>query len=242
MQGQIPFLKDNFTFVNYSLEHGISVLIWLIFGILFIYGSKKYLNQSQQRITLFIFGLVVLGGQVMKIMCRYYLGVFDYTVDLPLHLCNMMPFVIPFALLSNKRLVWAILFFWIMAGTFQALISPTLPHSYPHFEYHRYWIVHAGLVIIALYPIFVNNYRLYLSDALLSAILLNLLGLLMYFIDRVLDANYMYMRDWPPGKTIYNMLGPWPYYNLSLEVVMIVLFGLFLVPFAIMRRRESHLG
>ncbi len=234
-----PFFKDNFTFVNYGNEHWVTLLIWLIIGIVFIIGSKRLLNPKQQRITLFLFGLFVLGGQVMKIICRLYLGVFDYTVDLPLHLCNMMPFVIPFALLINKRLIWAILFFWIMAGTFQALLSPTLEHSFPHYEYHRYWIVHAGLVIIALYPIFINGYRLYLSDALLSAICMNILGLFMYVVDVFLDANYMYMRAWPPGKTLYNFLGPWPYYNLSIELVIITLFGVFLIPFYFMRRREK---
>lgn len=233
------FLQDNFQFVNYGVEHGITIGIWVIIALILIIYSSKHLQNKAQRNVLIILGLITALSQLMKVIIRLYLGVFDYTIDLPLHLCNILPFIVPLAIVSKKRFVWAICFFWIMAGTFQALISPTLLHSFPHYEYHRYWNVHCGLVIIALYPIFVWKWRVFVTDLLFSMIGLNILGLIMYGIDIWIDANYMYMRAWPPGKTIYNFLGEWPIYHYKIEGLMVVLFGLLWLPFGIRGRIQQ---
>lgn len=233
------FFDDNYLFQNYGVEHGITVLLWTLLGAFYVITSIRYLDRTSQRQSLLFLGIITAASQLGKILIKVHLGIFDYTIDLPLHLCNMLPFIVTAAILTHRRLVWAVCFFWIMAGTFQALISPTLDHSYPHYEYHRYWIVHCGLVIIALYPVFVWKWKVFFSDAIIAMMALNILGLLMYGIDILLDANYMYMRGWPPGKTIYNLLGKWPIYHYSLEGVMILIFGLLLLPFMIERRRSS---
>ena len=41
----------------------------------------------------------------------------------------------------------------------------------------------------------------------------------------------MYLNAKPPGATIYSILGPWPWYILSLEGVIFILFSLLLIPF-----------
>lgn len=152
-----------------------------------------------------------------------------------------MPFLVPFALLKPSRAIWAVLFFWIMGGTFQALFSPTLEHSFPHYEYFRYWIVHCGLVILMLYGAIVLKFRLTWKDAVLSAILLNVLALIIYFVDLALDANYLYLRAKPPGKTMYNLLGDWPEYILHLEGVVLILFTLIYLPFHFINKKERKL-
>jgi len=150
----------------------------------------------------------------------------------------MLPFIIPFALYFKNRAVWAVLFLWIIAGTFQSLITPTLKDSFPHYEFFRYWIVHCGLVIAALYPIFVWGFKIKFKDVIAGTIAMNVLAFVMYFINLLLESNYMYMQAKPAGDTIYNLLGPWPWYLLSLEVVMGVLFFILYVPFLVISRVE----
>jgi hypothetical integral membrane protein (TIGR02206 family) len=69
------------------------------------------------------------------------------------------------------------------------------------------------------------------KDALFSAIGLNLIALVIYFANLIFDSNYMYLNAKPPGVTIYSILGPWPWYILSLEGVIFILFSLLLIPF-----------
>jgi hypothetical integral membrane protein (TIGR02206 family) len=233
------FLVDNNNFELHGGEHLITLLVSFIIGFALIWISNRYLSEKQQVTLITIIALIVWLSQMGKIVIRLNLGVFDIKEDLPLHLCNMMPFLVPFVMYSKNRKWWAVLFFWIMAGTFQALITPTLKDSFPHYEFWRYFIVHGGLVFCMLYGIFVFDFRLTWRDALRAGILLNVLAFFMYHISVFLDANYLYLRWKPDGDTIYNLLGPWPYYILSLEVLLVVLFSIILLPFYLFRKKEA---
>ncbi len=111
-----------------------------------------------------------------------------------------------------------------MAGTLQALFTPTLTERLPHYEAIRYWVVHAGLPILALYGYYIENWHLSYKDALRSGLALNILALFIYPLNILMGSNYIYLNAKPPGTTLYSILGPWPYYILSLQLVWLVLF------------------
>ena len=236
-----PFFRDNFTFRNYGSEHLFTVIASVLISIAIIYFAKKKLSPKHQKLFGFYLALIVLFSQLAKVVIKVQLGVFDARTDLPLHLCNMMPFFVPIAMLMGKRIIWAVLFFWIMAGTFQSLFTPTLKQSFPHYEYWRYWIVHCGLVMLMLYGAIVLGFRLKWKDAILSAILLNVLALIIYFVDLALDANYLYLRAKPPGKTMYDLLGDWPTYILHLEGIVVIFFTIIYLPFHFINKREARM-
>jgi hypothetical integral membrane protein (TIGR02206 family) len=122
-------------------------------------------------------------------------------------------------------------FFWIMAGCAQSIFTPTLTESLPNYEAIRYWAVHAVIILGALYGSIVLGYTVTWRDALRSAIGLNVVAAILYPINIVLGANYMYLNAKPPGTTFYDLLGPWPGYIVALEGVIFVFFGLILLPF-----------
>lgn len=229
------FLLDNHGFSLYNFEH-VTVLVLFVLSCLFgFYWIRKNLSEQEQiSLAVWLCGLAMF-FQLLKVTLRLYLGVFDHREDLPLQLCNMLPFAMFYVMKTKNRKLFGVLFFWIMAGTFQSLITPTLKDSFPHYESMRYWVVHGGLSYIALYGVFVYRWHLTFKDAILSAIGMNILALCMTPINLLLGSNYLYLIDKPPGKTMYDLLGPWPWYILSLEGVIVVLFGLLLIPFYVYR-------
>lgn len=226
-------LADNPTFVRYGAEHGASLVIWWIIGISMMYFARTKWSELEQRRYIFYFGIFVATTQLFKVFAKLHLGTFDITTDLPLELCNIMALAMPFIMLYKWRFGWSILFFWICAGTAQAMITPTHIAAFPNYEAIRYWAVHVGLPIMAIYGAVVYGWRLTWKDALFSAIGMNVVALLVYFANIVLEANYMYLNAKPPGATLYSILAPWPYYILCLEGVIFILFSLLLVPFMI---------
>lgn len=232
------FLQDNGQFYPNGSEHLWSVTITIFICGLILYMAKTGWNERQQKVYIFYIALFVLSTQLFKVFIRMYLGVFDIASDLPLHLCNMMPFIMPWILLKKWRFGWSILFFWICAGTFQSLITPTHSESFPHYESIRYWAVHGGLTMMALYGAIVFGWRLTWRDALRSGIAMNIMALIIYPINLAVEGNYLYLMAKPPGKTMYDLLGPWPWYILSLELVILVLFGLLLIPFYLIKLQE----
>lgn len=233
------FLKPNGHFVNYTTEHYISVFIFILIGIGFIIIGQKILKGDTKRkfITSILF--LMFAFQVSKVFIYQYLGIFNIQTDLPLHLCNMMPLFLGLAYYFNSRLWWSISFTWIMAGTFQSLITPTLTESFPHYEWWRYWIIHCWLVTGAFYGILVFGFRIRFRDVFFSLFWLNVLSFTVYFIDRQIGANYMYMVSKPDGKTMYDLLSAWPTYILQLEFIALAFFFVFYLPFYIIAKRQK---
>ncbi len=230
------FTMDNNSFVPYNTEHMIVLIMFLVLSCIFLIVPKYWTHRRQ---TLFITSICVIsfGLQLFKLFYRLYAGSFDHTEDLPLHLCNMLPWIMIYVMYTRNRFLFGIFFFWIIAGTSQSLLTPTHDEAFPHYESWRYWIVHGGLTLVALYGVFIYRWRLDIRDAVRSAIGLNMIAAFMYPINLILDTNYMYLIAKPPGKTLYDILGPWPWYIISLEVVIVVLFGLLLIPFYLIRKR-----
>ncbi|MBK8819231.1 MAG: YwaF family protein [Saprospiraceae bacterium] len=104
------FLVPNGSFVNYTAEHFVSLTISIIFSVYVLYFGKKYWNPEKQR--LYITWLLILAAstQIMKIVIKNYDGSFDITKDLPLHLCNLMPFVMVAVMWAKNRKWWASFF------------------------------------------------------------------------------------------------------------------------------------
>ncbi len=225
------FLKDNFGFVVNSPEHFWSSSLFSLFFIICLVLSRRFYPQPKERILLVFMCALVFIAHPMMLAGRFLSGTFDYTEHLPLHLCNIMGFLLPIALYFKNQTLWSILYYWIMLGTIQSLVTPTLEHSFPHYEYWRYFIIHAGLVLLALYPIFVYGWRLKFYHAIRAALFMNLVALVVYFIDITIGANYMFMVGHPKGNTIYNLLGEWPIYFLNLEWFMLIGFTVLTLPF-----------
>ena len=224
---------DNHGFERYSLEHIIALVVCSL-SILCIFWLGKYkLNEDRSRLLITVVLSIGMFLQLIKPIIRSYQGVFDPTEDFPLHLCNVMAVFMPFIMYFKWRIFWGVAFFWVIGGTTQALFTPTLTDSFPHYEYFRYWIVHAFLPASAIFAIIAYGWQINLKDMIRSMIGLNIFALLVTPINLMLDGNYLYLREKPPGDSIYNFLGPWPYYILSLEVIMVVLFGFILLLFSI---------
>ncbi len=54
------------------------------------------------------------------------------------------------------------------------------------------------------------------------------------------DGNYMYLRHTPPGGSLLDLMGPWPWYIASAAALALALFWLLDRPFDGRRRAASH--
>lgn len=232
-------LAENNTFIRYDTEHWVSLFFWWCIGLSMFYLGRNKWNEAAQKKYIFYFSVFVAFTQIFKPLARLYIGSFDITKDLPLELCNIMALSMPLIMLYKWRFGWSILFFWICAGTAQAMITPTHVAAFPNYEAIRYWAVHVGLPIMAIYGAVVYGWRVTWKDALNSAIAMNVTALVIYIANLILGSNYMYLNAKPPGTTLYSILGPWPWYILSLEGVIIVLFSILLIPFVVIKYREQ---
>ena len=154
---------------------------------------------------------------------------------LPLQLCDVAILVAAAALWTRRPLLAEVAYFWGLAGTVQALITPDLPQHFPSYPYFQYYIAHGGVVAAA----FVLVVGLRIRPRPWSVIRVGVLTLgyaaLVGVVDAITGADYMYLRSKPPSPTLLDVLGPWPWYVLSATVIGIVLLAVLDAPFRISR-------
>ena len=232
------FFENNNNFSNYGLEHFIIFLAITLFGIYLIYIAKTKWNEKQQKLVITLLCAFAAFTQLAKIPIKIYLGDLDAAADLPFHLCNIMPFAMIYAMWTKNRKFFGIFFFWIMTGTFQSLITTTLSESLPNYEAIRYWAVHGFISIAALYGVVVYGFRLTYKDAINSIIGIHFLAGVIFLVNMALNANYMFLNAKPEVTTMFDLLGPYPWYLLGLEGLAFILFGLILLPFYLGKKKE----
>lgn len=224
------FFETTHLFSSYTVEHILLLISFSIFVIVFIRGMKNQPEAYQRKALLAIAVLLSL-SQLAKIPLNLYAGTFDATKDIPLHMCNFLPFILVAVYLSRNRTVWATVFFWIVLGVSQANFTPSVEFSLFHYDAIRYWLVHMGLVLLGIYPAINWGWELKLRDVGRTVIWLNAAALVIYFLNLALGSNYLYIMGKPPGTTFFSILPPWPTYILVLEVILIVwslmVYGIF---------------
>jgi hypothetical integral membrane protein (TIGR02206 family) len=165
-------------------------------------------------------------------------GEAELSTALPLQLCDAAIFIAALALLLRAQLLVEVTYFWGLAGTIQALITPDLPQHFPSFPFFQYYVAHGGIVTAALFLV-VGLGQWPRRDALLRVLAITIVYVLVVSaIDAASGANYMYLRSKPASDSLLDLLGPWPWYIAWAALVGFALLGILDAPFRWLRNRR----
>ena len=167
------------------------------------------------------------------------LRTFDFAAALPLQLCDMTIIVAALALWLRRPILIEITYFWALAGSTQAMLTPDLPQHFPSFLFFQYYVAHGGVVVAALVLVaglhFAPRRGAVLKVALVTIAYAAFVGL----VDAATGANYMYLRSKPSNPTPLDLFGPWPLYLAPATWVGVALFWILDLPF---RLRGRHVA
>ena len=161
---------------------------------------------------------------------------------LPLQLCDVAILVAAAALWTRRQAIVEVTYFWALAGTIQALLTPDLPQHFPSYPYLQYYVAHGGVVAAAL--VLVVGLRLHprpwavVRVAGLTVAYTAFVGV----VDAVTGADYMFLRSKPPSPTPLDLLGPWPVYIFGAALVGLALFAVLDAPFRLRKVAAKALG
>lgn len=136
---------------------------------------------------------------------------YDLATSLPLQLCDIAAWIAPLALLTQLRVLRAILYFWGIGLSTQAFITPITTDGFGHVGFWIFWLGHLQIVGSAIYDVAVLGYRPRFAD-LVSVVLISFGYLaLVLVVNELTGGNYGYVgRATPRTLTIVDRLGPWP--------------------------------
>jgi hypothetical integral membrane protein (TIGR02206 family) len=161
---------------------------------------------------------------------------FNVDQSLPLSICNLFSLVAPFLFWTPNQRRFEIVYFFVLSGTLQAIITPDPEGGFPSYGFFKYWIVHCGLVIVVIHHLIAFKLFPRAKGILVTFMWLNIYILCLIPINLFLDANYFYLMRKPITPTLLDFFGPWPNYIFATEVLAIVVFAIMYMPTLFVRK------
>jgi len=158
---------------------------------------------------------------------------------LPFQLCDAAIFVSAAALWTRRQILVEVTYFWGLAGTIQAIITPDLPQHFPSFPFIQYYVAHGGVVAAALFLVVgLGQWPRRRAVVWVTALTIAYAGFV-GLLDAATGADYLYLRAKPASATLLDLLGPWPWYIGWAALIGIALFLILDAPFAISRKGSA---
>jgi hypothetical integral membrane protein (TIGR02206 family) len=230
---ELFFGQSGNPFEMYSIQHSIALLFILIVMVAVVWYRTNL--RHTQRNRFFRYGLALLLLILHIGLHLWYISTGNWTPDqsLPLHLCTLTLLLSILLLLFRNYYIYEFVFFAGILGALQALLTPVLDIAFPHFWYFYFFIGHGGIMVTAVFMTAVEGFRPTWISIGRTMLWLNILMLVVIPINNMTGANYMFLARKPETPSLLDLLGPWPWYILSLEGIALLLCILLYVPFII---------
>jgi hypothetical integral membrane protein (TIGR02206 family) len=155
---------------------------------------------------------------------------------LPLELCDASVCLVILSLLISNRTVFDLAYYGALAGASMALITPNLWEPFPSYGTIQFFLVHGLIVAGVLYLVWSGLARPTRRSVWIAMLGVNIYAAFVGAFDVIFKTNYMYLRAKPANASLLDLLGSWPWYLASAEVIALVIFQLLYLPF---RFREA---
>ena len=164
---------------------------------------------------------------------------------LPIAVCGWVAIFGSYMVIGKNQTLFDIIYFWLFAGSFFALLTPTvITYTGPtRFRYYQFWIEHIGGFIAIFYMMFVHNMRPNVKSIFKSYFALIVLGVIAFNANQIIGngANYLFMARPEAAPSILDILPP----NFVLRLVIMVLgisvlYGVAYLPWYFKDKRENR--
>ena len=221
-------------FHPFSQQHLAAVAVGAVFTVGVIIAGKK--GGQSQRLATALLAFLCLSAYPLGQAAWLSLDA-DKTLDniIPFHLCDIAAITGGFALLTRRPLLASLTYFWGLAATMQALLTPAITVGFPHWPFVMFFVHHFAIVATAFYLPIVEGWRpknpwwkspieVYLWSLAYLAFAL--------MVNRILHTNFGFASRPPDNPSLIDHLGPWPWYLVAMSAIALVLYLLLALPFA----------
>ncbi|MDQ0059369.1 YwaF family protein [Paenibacillus harenae] len=224
------------SFEMFSAAHYAALLAAAVVFAWIVLQRRKLRVPSVNRTFRWVTASVLIGCEVALQASYLIEGEWSYG-SLPLQLCSLTLLLAAALLMTGSKRLYDIVFFLGILGALQALITPNLGQDFPHFRYFHFFIAHIGIIAAGLFVIAVERYRPTYKSVCNAWIWLHILAVPAAAVNYMTGyTNFMFLARKPGTASLLDMLAPWPWYILQLEVVVIALCLLLLWVVALVRR------
>ena len=210
----------------FGASHLIPIALLILFVGLLAYLKKSSTQQDFRDSLGNVIALLLFINFPLYFALQVFDGSLSWATAIPLYPCPLSGLLAPILVRTKNPKLFNVIFYWVFAGTIQAVITPEIKFTFPHYEYFYFWICHAGLLALLGYMLIIQESEPKLGGVLPAFAWFNLLIVIALGINTLVGTNYYYLKAKPIVPTLIDYLGPWPWYILGVELVALTQFFL----------------
>ncbi|NUM44090.1 MAG: TIGR02206 family membrane protein [Anaerolineales bacterium] len=235
------YFTSNYTgepFQFFGTAHIITLLIGLALfaGVFYL---PKITTPTSRKWIRYTLAIILILNELAYHTWHIVYGRWTLQTMLPFHLCSVMVWLGAYMLFTNNGKIADFMYFLGLAGATQALLTPDVGiYGFPHFRYFQTYIAHTLIIVSALYMMVVEGFRPTWASAKRVFIWTNLYAAFVFVLNLLIGSNYLFIAHKPETPSLIDMLGPWPWYIIPLELIAISMILLLYSPYAIKDWKE----
>lgn len=226
-------------FVLFNTAHLSALGVILLINILIIVFRKRFSPGGKTALR-YSLAVVLVMVEVSWHVWNYAIG--DWTIQtmLPLHLCSALVWLSAYMLVTKSYRIYEFSYFLGIAGAIQALLTPDAGmYGFPHFRAFQVMMSHGAIITAAITMTFVEGYRPTWASVKRVFINSNLYMIAVFILNQLIGSNYLFIAHKPETTSLMDILPPWPWYILYIEVIAIALCLLLYLPYELHDRRAA---
>jgi hypothetical integral membrane protein (TIGR02206 family) len=224
---------DGPPFKLFGLPHLVALALLLSINVALIVVGQRFpvAWRTPTRIGL---AVVLVGQEIVMHIWRLSKGIWTHEENLPFHLCSLAIWLGGAMLITKDHRIYEFAYLLGLPGALQAVITPDAgPYGFPHFRFFQALVSHGAIVIAAVYMTTVEGFRPEPSSILRVLLIGNLYTLIVFFINRAIGSNYLFVNRKPKTASILDVLPGWPWYLFYIEAMGVMMALLLYLPFFI---------
>lgn len=173
----------------------------------------------------------------------YYLWqheLFAWRQALPFQLCDWAMVTVIVALFTERRFWIELSYFWGIAGTFNAILTPNLQVGFPDIRFISFFAGHCGIVSSVIYLMIVRRFHPTSGSVWRTLAWSQVYLVVTLLVDHLTGVNYGFLLHKPEAASILDYLSDnWWLYIVELEGLALLFFALLYAPFLIAKSFRS---
>lgn len=215
-------------FHPYGTSHKAVLAVTLgAFIVMLLLSRTRWAVLSQRVLGTMLLALYPVG---LAVHATY--GSLSVLTALPLQYCDIATLAGGIALWTRRPFFCEVVYFFGIAGTLQGLLTPALIYEYPDPRFFLFFIMHAGVPITAIYVVTAMKVRPRPGAVLRIMVFSVAWYAVIAVVNYAIGANYAFQCSKPVQASLFDQLGPWPWYNLSTIGLGLVFYSVLYLPFA----------
>lgn len=202
------------TFEPYGASHAVAAAVGVVGAVGVVLLARRVRGRPVEERVRRGFALLIPVFTVPLQVRQWLPGEFDLDTSIPLQICDLSWIVAIHALWTRSARSSALLYYWGLTLTVQAVVTPTLGKDFPDPEYVMFWGMHLLTIWAAIFLTFGldirPDWRGYRFTVLCTVVWL----VVVMAFNVATGTNYGYLARKPDVSSLLDAFGPWPLYVL----------------------------